>query len=53
MFENMGLKKEDMKSQELMQFVFEETLLHQCKKAAEENPDAIDQKHLEMIREYE
>ena len=34
-FENMGLEREDMKSQEIMQFVFEETLIHQMKKAAE------------------
>ena len=35
-----------------MQFVFEEALIHQIKKAAEENPDQMNERHLDMIRDY-
>ena len=34
-----------------MQMVFEETIIHQAKKAAEENPENLNKKQLEMIRE--
>lgn len=46
-----GVNKEDLKDKEVLKLVFEETVMHQAKKAAEENPDQVEKKHLDMIKE--
>lgn len=37
-FDSLHLTKEDLKKKEVVQLIFEETIMHQAKKAAEESP---------------
>ena len=37
--EKAGVKKKDLKNKAIMELIFQETLLHQAKKIAEEHPE--------------